>query len=227
MNYTREPIIESVISPKEGCRLIIRNSNGVEQEDYFVDAIEIVSFGPALFFRSQERPKSFLVPVAEYEVIEVKETRMVLKTAGLEKSIKIGSSGAKVQETKTVSEKKETPNIDKKRRRPRRKKIFIEKKEIKEEKIDSSDEKQEKSTSFFRRLFPPPSTLIKEKFQSIKNEDVLEEEALPKELKETLEKEPKKPVEKSKPFVEKKKTKEGEASSTKKKDSSIEEKKEK
>ena len=59
VNFTREPIIESVITPKEGCKLVVRNSKGVSQEDNFVDAVEIVSFGSALFFRSLERPKAF------------------------------------------------------------------------------------------------------------------------------------------------------------------------
>lgn len=91
MNFTREPIIETIITPREGCKLVIRNSKGViGQEEFFVDALEVVSFGPALFFRSLERPKSFLLPVTDYEVLEVRETRMVLKTTPLEKGIKIG-----------------------------------------------------------------------------------------------------------------------------------------
>lgn len=94
MNFTREPIIETVITPKDGFKLTIRNSKGGSQEEYSVDAIEVVSFGQSMFFRSQERPKSFLLPVTDYEVIEVKETRVVLKNAPLEGSIKIG--GGKV-----------------------------------------------------------------------------------------------------------------------------------
>lgn len=90
MNFTREPIIETIITPKEGCKLVVRNSKGAGQEEFFVDALEVVSFGHALFFRSLERPKSFLVPVTDYEVLEVREIRMMLKTAPLEKGIKIG-----------------------------------------------------------------------------------------------------------------------------------------
>jgi hypothetical protein len=92
VDFTREPIIETVITPKEGCKLVIRSSKTVGQEEYFVDAIEVVSFGSALFFRSTERPKSFLVPVSDYEVVEVRDTRMVLKHVGPERtSIKIGA----------------------------------------------------------------------------------------------------------------------------------------
>lgn len=90
MNFTREPIIETIITPKEGCKLVVRNSKGAGQEEFFVDALEVISFGPALFFRSLERPKCFLVPVSDYEILEVRETRMVLKTAPMEKGIKIG-----------------------------------------------------------------------------------------------------------------------------------------
>lgn len=90
MNFTREPIIETVITPREGCKLVVRSSKGVSQEDYFVDAVEVVSFGHSFFFRSQERPKSFLVPVSDYEILELKETRMVLKNVTTDRSIKIG-----------------------------------------------------------------------------------------------------------------------------------------
>lgn len=90
MNFTREPIIETVITPREGCKLVVRNSKGNGQEDYFVEAVEVVSFGHSFFFRSTERPKSFLVPVSDYEILELKETRMVLKNASPDRSIKIG-----------------------------------------------------------------------------------------------------------------------------------------
>ncbi len=90
MNFTREPIIETVITPREGCKLVVRNSKGNGQEDYFVDAVEVVSFGHSFFFRSMERPKSFLVPVSDYEILELKETRMVLKNVSTDRSIKIG-----------------------------------------------------------------------------------------------------------------------------------------
>ncbi len=90
MNFTREPIIETVVTPREGCKLVVRSSKGNGQEDYFVDAVEVVSFGHSLFFRSLEKPKSFLVPVSDYEVLELRETRMVLKHVPSERSVKIG-----------------------------------------------------------------------------------------------------------------------------------------
>lgn len=90
MDFTRDPIIETIITPKEGYKLIIRSSKSAGQEEYFVDAVEIVSFAQVLFFRSLEKPKAFIVPVSDYEVLEVREARMILKNVELERSIKIG-----------------------------------------------------------------------------------------------------------------------------------------
>lgn len=91
MNFTREPIIETIISPKEGCKLLVRSSKaGNGAEEYYIDAVEVVSFGSAFFFRSMERPKAFLVPVSDYEVLEVKEARVALKNVSHERHIKIG-----------------------------------------------------------------------------------------------------------------------------------------
>ncbi|MDE3045829.1 MAG: hypothetical protein KGJ02_04205 [Verrucomicrobiota bacterium] len=90
MNFTREPIIETVITPREGCKLLVRNSKANGQEEYSVEAVEVVSFGHSFFFRSLERPKSFLVPVSDYEILELRETRLPLKNAPADRSIKIG-----------------------------------------------------------------------------------------------------------------------------------------
>ena len=90
MDFTREPIVETIITPKEGCKLVVRSSKGVVQDEYFVDAVQVVSYGNAFFFRSIERPKAFLVPVSDYEILEVREARMVLKNVGVDRTIKIG-----------------------------------------------------------------------------------------------------------------------------------------
>lgn len=90
MIFTREPIIETIISARDGFKLLVRNSKGGETEEYLVDALEVVSFGQAFFLRSLERPKSFLVPATDYEVVEVKEARATLKNISHEKTIKIG-----------------------------------------------------------------------------------------------------------------------------------------
>ncbi len=91
MNFTREPIIETIITPRDGYRLVVRNGKQNPQEEFSVEAVEVVSFGRAHFYRSLEKPRPFLVPVGDYEVVEVKESRVVLKTAHqTERTIKIG-----------------------------------------------------------------------------------------------------------------------------------------
>ncbi|PIS00285.1 MAG: hypothetical protein COT84_08430 [Chlamydiae bacterium CG10_big_fil_rev_8_21_14_0_10_35_9] len=196
MNFTREPIIETVITPREGCKLVIRSSKG-DGEDYFVDAVEVISFGNALFFRSLERPKSFLLPVSDYEVLELKETRMVLKNVSSEKSIKI--NGSKKEE---ASEEQSEKSSDRKKRRSRRRKMSSERKQVKEEKqeSDATEEKQEKESeptssegiknqtsqpSMFTRLFPPPPTLIKEKLSRAKQEPT-QEDVLARDVEEPV-----------------------------------------
>lgn len=91
MEFTREPIIETIVTPKEGCKLVVRSSKSGGQEEFFVEAVEVVSFGSSFFFRSLERPKAFLVPASDYEILEVREARMILKNVGADRSaIKIG-----------------------------------------------------------------------------------------------------------------------------------------
>lgn len=186
MNFTREPIIETVITPKEGYKLILRNSKVGGQEEYAVDAIEVVSFGHSFFFRSSERPKSFLVPVSDYEVIEAKETRVVLKNATFERSIKIGGG----RET-TIKAVKETPKVvveeqqqqepaaveqrlDKKRERRRHrrrraggpeesKKSPEETKQPEEAKGGMPSDETKVLSPILSRLIPPPSQLISDK----------------------------------------------------------------
>ncbi|MBI3237195.1 MAG: hypothetical protein HYZ48_05820 [Chlamydiales bacterium] len=109
MNFTREPIIETVISPKDGFKLLVRSSKGGDGEEYYVDAVEVVCFGRAFFFRSLEKPKAFLVPVSDYEVLEVKETRVALKNVSHERNIKIGGGreGFGRQRDKEIASPKE------------------------------------------------------------------------------------------------------------------------
>lgn len=149
VNFTREPIIESVITPREGCKLVVRNSKGVGQEEYFVDAVEVVSFGPAVFYRSLERPKNFLLPVSDYEVLEVRETRMVLKHK-LE------------PEKKGKREPEEEAPAPKERRRERRRGKRRGRREVSEEEVplslaeEAPSRKEEKATEAEPPLGEPP-----------------------------------------------------------------------
>ncbi|NDE63140.1 MAG: hypothetical protein EB053_02160 [Chlamydiae bacterium] len=109
MNFTREPIIESIISARDGYKLSIKSTKVSDTREILVDAVEIVSFGNSHFFRCQEKPKPFFFPVGDYEVSEVKETRFVLKNSTLEKSVKIQSSKEHLHKTsKEASEEEES-----------------------------------------------------------------------------------------------------------------------
>ncbi len=89
MNFTREPIIETIISAKEGYKLSIKSSKSPEAEEYLVDAVEVVAFGGTFFYRCQEKPKTFFIPAADFEIVEVKEARILIKNPNIDKSIKI------------------------------------------------------------------------------------------------------------------------------------------
>lgn len=109
MHFTREPTIETIISPREeGYKLLVRNTKGEKAEEYYVDAVEVVSFGRAFFFRCQEKSKAFLVPTGDYEILKVREARIALKNVSHERSIKIGGG----RENPRASAK-ETPTPEK------------------------------------------------------------------------------------------------------------------
>lgn len=197
MDFTREPIIESVITPKEGCKLVIRSSKGAGQEEFFVDAVEVVSFGNTFFLRSMERPKAFLVPAADYEILEVRETRMVLKNVGLDRSIKIGGGKEppkkqakeqpkeqpKAEQEKTQETKPEPKKREKRRHYRRRKgrdKIAEEGSE--DNKIDLPEPREIEDDSpqdlgkplapnpqILGSLLPPPPNLISETIERYKD----------------------------------------------------------
>lgn len=208
MNFTREPIIETIITPKEGYRLIVRNSKGASQEEHSVDALEIVSFGPAIFYRSLEKPKPFLVPIADFEVVEIKETRVILKNVNLERSIKIGGGREPVKQPREQISTEETPSVapaeyqaDKKRERRHKRRRRGDRSESREEKrheesglsdnIQTSAEEAgegggirdeaQVSSPTFTTLFPPPTTLISQTIARYKDykDQAVSEGALP------------------------------------------------
>jgi hypothetical protein len=90
VNFTREPIVETIISAREGYKLSLKSSKHAQQDEYLVDAVEVVSFSGALFFRCQEKPRPFFLPIHDYEVQEVREAKLTIKSPVMEKSIKIG-----------------------------------------------------------------------------------------------------------------------------------------
>lgn len=181
MNFTREPLIETIITPKEGHKLILRSSKGDELEEFSVDAVEIVTFGKATFFRSLEKPKTFLVPTSDYEVLEEREARVVLKSAGVER-VKIG--GGREASIKTVRDEESQDSRQDKRRDKRKGK----KKKMKSDVEVSAEESRVETPSMppsstpqperRRSLIPPPATLIHEQFQAKKEEENTIKESL-------------------------------------------------
>ncbi len=93
MDFTREPIIETVITARDGYRIVLRSSKNPGQEEFFVDALEVVAFHNTCFYRCLERPRAFIVPASDYEVLEVREPRLPLKTPSIEGIAKIGAGG--------------------------------------------------------------------------------------------------------------------------------------
>jgi hypothetical protein len=181
VHFTRDPIIESVITPREGCKLVVRNSKGIGQEEYFVDAIEVVNFGQNCFFRSLERPKAFLVPSSDYEILEVRETRVVLKhAAAAEKSIKLVSrekAEAAPARGRGRKEKEEAAPERKKERRKRRRRGSEEKEGAEaaapeapaaEPTAVAPGEEGPVAPLLTSRIIPPPKTLISESISRYK-----------------------------------------------------------
>jgi hypothetical protein len=233
VNFTREPIIETVITPREGCKLVVRNSKGGGQEEYFVDAVEVVSFGHSFFFRSLERPKSFLVPVSDYEVLELKETRMVLKNVGVERSIKIGGGretpvraqpreGGEEAPRPEISQEGGQPMPQDRKQRDRRRgrrgrrggggsmegrheAPLPEERAEPPVPLPEGVEKsaEEVAPSFISKLFPPPPTLIKETLSRYKPS----EEGTIAEEKPTFPEDLEQPVIEPKPKPEEEETK--------------------
>lgn len=184
MYFTREPIVETIITPKDGYKLVLRNSKISGQEEFFVDAVEVISFGSTCFFRSLEKPKPFLIPISDYEVLEVREPKMVLKGIGVEKGIKIAGGrevllkSSKGDEKEHEEEPHSLPNSshsEKRRDRRRQKKRRgnsetddhrKEERQKQDESFHGEDERNVAEESIREKpispLIPPPTTLISE-----------------------------------------------------------------
>lgn len=129
MYFTREPIIESVVTPASGYKLILKPSSHTTSIEYRVEAVEIVSFPGGLFYRNIEGAKTFLVPAKDYEIVEVRESRISLK---LSSQAKEDSSVAKT-ESQATSKKKKRSRSSKKREK-------VEQDEVSEEKTAPKDD---------------------------------------------------------------------------------------
>lgn len=192
MDFTREPIIESVITPREGCKLVVRSSKGSGQEEYFVDAVEVVSFGKAEFLRCLERPKAFLLPVTDYEVLEVREPRMVLKGVQLERPSK-GESRAQPQaQPKKENGQEKTQERRRDKRRQRKRSKDGQGGSLPEGEMEAFEEGAPVVDVVAppvqpKPLIPPPQTLISETIARYRGDDLFKGVFFPEDEKEELE----------------------------------------
>jgi hypothetical protein len=190
VNFTREPIIETIISAKDGYKLAIRSSKQGSLEEFLVDAIEVVSYGGTFFYRSQERPKSFFVPATDYLITEVREAKMVLKQPSVEKAIKIGggkeasqkppkedSSEEKVQSAEKQTQEGEPAKGEQKRERRRHKKSKRDKLPAQQAALPSGEKAPSDGEAprvippmALSHLLQPPETLISETLHRYKRE---------------------------------------------------------
>jgi hypothetical protein len=108
MNFTREPILETIIAAKEGFKLRLKSTKNDGAVEYLVDAVEVVSFGTTFFYRSGEPAHTFFVPAQDFEIVQVRQARLMLKTP-VDKAVKIAGgaeAGKKPSPEKSVDKKK-------------------------------------------------------------------------------------------------------------------------
>ena len=191
MNFTREPIIETVITPRDGYRLLLRSSKAADREEHSVEAVEVVSFGHSFFYRSLERSKPFLIPLSDYELVEHREVRVQLHNAPPDRAIKI-SGGRQPRESSDAYEDENAPAGDSQgrreggKRRPRRRRSGRGDRPMPATSQHAGEPQQDQSEEFegsheappaapqpppMSRLIPPPSTLIKETIGRYKTTD--------------------------------------------------------
>lgn len=225
MNFTREPIIETIISPRDGFKLLVKSSKGEHAEEYYVDALEVVSFGHSFFFRSLESPKAFLLPTSDYEVVEVKEVRVAVKNASYEKNIKIGGGReaparpreVAAQPAKEASELPEDagqpvagePRSERRRDRRRHRRRRLEDGDWQERPASDGDKPAEAEVAtgdveaakgfvpVLTSLLPPPPTLISQTLGRYKGQGFFDD---PSEEKPVEEKKPEEPESDSTPL---------------------------
>ncbi len=113
MNFTREPILETIISAKEGFKLKLKSTKSENSPEYLVDAVEVVSFGQTFFYRSAEPAHTFFVPAQDFEIVQERQARLMLKTP-TEKSIKIaGGDTTKNNPSENAENKKKSKSKNK------------------------------------------------------------------------------------------------------------------
>lgn len=191
MLFTRQPIVETIITPKEGFQLQLKSSSNSTTERYSADVLELVIYGFTPFYRSLEGPRPFLVPAGQFEVEQVRESRVLLKHAAYER--KAGRELAPRENKKHLAASRERPNISREekteeanntndsweRRKHSRKRVNS---QVASEPSASSSKSSTKSSgrnkeqtpsdtedyeAFRYDLVPPPETFVSESMENL------------------------------------------------------------
>lgn len=179
MYFTREPIIQTIISAREGYTICIRSLS--TEEEVQVEVVELVTFDTMSFYRCTEKGTMYLLPANNYQILEERVQSMVLKTTGRkDKEIRIGKGkeeGEVLQkEDKKKSRKKNKAIRAKESENRESEKIRDSEKSREAEKPREMERMSEESTSIegnkkisekkdkvsSRFLIPPPEGLISE-----------------------------------------------------------------
>jgi len=176
VHFTREPIIETIITPREGHKLILRSARHQESsEEFCVDMVEVIALGHQAFYRYLDKPKSFILPASDYELVEVRETRVMLKAPAIEQDIKIAGG----KEAKKEKEVAATPETKQERRRKKTRKAASTTEAGSKPVIEEEVPLPRPPVSVEKPiLIPPPSTLISDTIARYKEMSAIEELAL-------------------------------------------------
>lgn len=183
MYFTRDPVVETLITAREGYRLLLRSTAHPEHEEFLVDIVEVVNLGSACFFRSLEKPKAFLVPMTDYALLEVKEQRVALKAPVVAPQQKNTNKAAQKDNHRTDSPTSTQKNNTKKQKKQR--KIGTE-----AESAPPIRETVEEPILEKPLLIPPPTLLISDTISRYKEMTAIEElslESLPMHAEEPKE----------------------------------------
>lgn len=77
MDFTRIPLLETILTAREGYVLHLHNC-WREEEHYTAAALQLVTIGGVLFYRAAEDPCLFLLPANAYRVTESKQPSLGL-----------------------------------------------------------------------------------------------------------------------------------------------------
>lgn len=112
MLFTRQPTVETIITPKEGYHLQLKN-NRADGQGYQADAIELVVYGNVPFYRSLEGARPFLLPAAQFELEQVREGRQTLKYAQYERKTSREAPPREIKKSANVNRERQSPREEK------------------------------------------------------------------------------------------------------------------